>query len=221
MTHQAALSMEFSRREYWSGLPFPTSGDLPDPRSHLCLLHLLHWKMDSLPLALLGWFFRSLAKTILWCLGITRKWKWFRTKSCYGYLEASWWAWLWRLGGLHPRNLSGVFPKDLHEQKVMKGFHKVEKQLVVQQGDHKEFPSWPLLGEKLNDVSHMWPWANSSSMALICNLFKIYYKIFYILWNIVHAHNFKSLYRTWKHKLDTSSLPFYIEEHSVLLPSVF
>ena len=29
--HQAPLSMEFSRQEYWSGLPFPTSGDLPDP----------------------------------------------------------------------------------------------------------------------------------------------------------------------------------------------
>ena len=30
-SHQAPLSMEFSRQEYWSGLPFPTSGDLPDP----------------------------------------------------------------------------------------------------------------------------------------------------------------------------------------------
>ena len=28
---QAALSMEFPRQEYWSGLPFPTPGDLPDP----------------------------------------------------------------------------------------------------------------------------------------------------------------------------------------------
>ena len=28
---QAPLSMEFSRREYWSGLPFPSPGDLPDP----------------------------------------------------------------------------------------------------------------------------------------------------------------------------------------------
>ena len=25
------LSMEFSRQEYWSGLPFPSPGDLPDP----------------------------------------------------------------------------------------------------------------------------------------------------------------------------------------------
>ena len=29
---QAPLSMEFSRQEYWSGLPFPTLRDLPNPR---------------------------------------------------------------------------------------------------------------------------------------------------------------------------------------------
>ena len=28
---QAPLSMEFPGQEYWSGLPFPTLGDLPDP----------------------------------------------------------------------------------------------------------------------------------------------------------------------------------------------
>ena len=28
---QAPLSMEFSREEYWSGLTFPTPGDLPSP----------------------------------------------------------------------------------------------------------------------------------------------------------------------------------------------
>ena len=28
---QAPLSMGFSRQEYWSGLPLPPSGDLPDP----------------------------------------------------------------------------------------------------------------------------------------------------------------------------------------------
>ena len=28
---QAAMSMGFSRQEYWSGLPFPSPGDLPDP----------------------------------------------------------------------------------------------------------------------------------------------------------------------------------------------
>ena len=29
--HQAPLSVGFSRQEYWSGLPFPPPGDLPDP----------------------------------------------------------------------------------------------------------------------------------------------------------------------------------------------
>ena len=29
---QAPLSMGFPRKEYWSGLPIPSPGDLPDPR---------------------------------------------------------------------------------------------------------------------------------------------------------------------------------------------
>ena len=31
VVHQAPLSMEFSRQGYWSGLSFPTPGDLPNP----------------------------------------------------------------------------------------------------------------------------------------------------------------------------------------------
>ena len=31
VAHQASLSMELSRQEYWSGLPFPPPGDLPGP----------------------------------------------------------------------------------------------------------------------------------------------------------------------------------------------
>ena len=31
VAHQAPLSMKFSRQEYWSGLPCPSVGDLPDP----------------------------------------------------------------------------------------------------------------------------------------------------------------------------------------------
>ena len=31
VAHQAPPSMGFSRRKYWSGLPFPSPGDLPDP----------------------------------------------------------------------------------------------------------------------------------------------------------------------------------------------
>ena len=31
VAHQAPLSMELSRQEYWSGQPFPSPGDLSDP----------------------------------------------------------------------------------------------------------------------------------------------------------------------------------------------
>ena len=31
-TYQAPLSTGFSRQEYWSGLPLPSPGDLPDPK---------------------------------------------------------------------------------------------------------------------------------------------------------------------------------------------
>ena len=48
--HQASLSLEFSRHEYWSGLPLPTPGDLPNPGI----------EPDSLsPLALAGGFFTT------------------------------------------------------------------------------------------------------------------------------------------------------------------
>ena len=35
---QAPLSMECSKQEYWSGSPFPTPGDLPDPGMELASL---------------------------------------------------------------------------------------------------------------------------------------------------------------------------------------
>ena len=46
VAHQAPLSMEFSRQEYWSRLPFPSPGDLPDPRIELGSPAL---QADSLP----------------------------------------------------------------------------------------------------------------------------------------------------------------------------
>ena len=48
---QGPLSMGFSRKEYWSALPCPPPGDLPDPGSELASVHLLHWHVGSLPLA--------------------------------------------------------------------------------------------------------------------------------------------------------------------------
>ena len=47
VARQALLSMGFSRQEYWSGLPFPSPGDLPDPG----IKPALDWQVDSLPLS--------------------------------------------------------------------------------------------------------------------------------------------------------------------------
>ena len=48
VAHQAPLFMGFSRQEDWSGLPYPPSGDLPDPG-------IKRWspvlQADSLPLS--------------------------------------------------------------------------------------------------------------------------------------------------------------------------
>ena len=54
VARQASLSVGFFRQEYWDGLPFPSPQDLPDPGKILCLLHVLHWQVVSLSLALLG-----------------------------------------------------------------------------------------------------------------------------------------------------------------------
>ena len=35
VAHQTPPSMGFSRQNYWSGLPFPSPGDLPNPRIDL------------------------------------------------------------------------------------------------------------------------------------------------------------------------------------------
>ena len=46
---QAPLSMGFSRQEYWSVLPFPSPGDLPDLGIEpVSLLHLLDWQAGFL-----------------------------------------------------------------------------------------------------------------------------------------------------------------------------
>ena len=51
VAHQTPLSMGFSRQEYWSGLPFPSLGDLPNPGTEPESATL---QADSLPSEPLG-----------------------------------------------------------------------------------------------------------------------------------------------------------------------
>ena len=65
--------MEFSRQEYWSGWPFPPPGDLPEPGIEPCLLCLLHWQADSLPLVWDGWVALLSQWTWVWA---NSRWQW-------------------------------------------------------------------------------------------------------------------------------------------------
>ena len=67
VAHQAPLSMEFSRQEYQSGLSFPST--FLTQGSNSCLLCLLHWQVDSIPLCHLVKFsfFIGLAKNLFGC----------------------------------------------------------------------------------------------------------------------------------------------------------
>ena len=44
VAHEAPLSMEFSGKQYWSGLPFHLPGEFPTQGSNVLLLN---WQMDS------------------------------------------------------------------------------------------------------------------------------------------------------------------------------
>ena len=74
LAHQALLSMDFSRQEYWSGLPFPSPGFLPRDQTHIScigrLILLLLSHLGSLPWAWVRPYGPVLSKGMLgkWCL---------------------------------------------------------------------------------------------------------------------------------------------------------
>ena len=62
VAYRAPLSMGFHRQEYWSGLPFPSPGDLPDPGMESTSPA---WQEDSLPLSLQGSLWTVVLEKIL------------------------------------------------------------------------------------------------------------------------------------------------------------
>ena len=51
VAHQGPMSMGFSRQEYWSGMPCPPPGDLPDPEMELASPAAPALQVDTLPLS--------------------------------------------------------------------------------------------------------------------------------------------------------------------------
>jgi len=60
VTHQTPLSMGFSRQEYWSGLPFPPPGGLPNPEIEPACPAL---QVDSSPLS-----HKGSPRCFVWCV---------------------------------------------------------------------------------------------------------------------------------------------------------
>ena len=84
-TSKAPLSMRFSRQEYWSRLPFPPPGCLPNPGSNPCLLHFLYWQEGSLPMGKLA---KTVEPTSEFSCGWMRKLEGLSTNSYLSLFEA-------------------------------------------------------------------------------------------------------------------------------------
>ena len=87
VAHQPPLSLEFSRQEYWSGLPFRLPGDLQTQGSNSRLLCLLHWPAGSLPsLSCTSFFFNWSRADLQCCISFRCTTKWL--SYIYTYIHS-------------------------------------------------------------------------------------------------------------------------------------
>ena len=150
VAYQAPLSTELSRQEYWSGLPFPSPGDLPDSGIEPHVLCLMHWQVSSLPLAPSGkpqisicllkilphLLFKGLM--FLFVLFVHPKLAWGSVAMNFVTLGSPWCCWkvvdgdLWTLLGVEPLLLSHS-QKNLwlHKAWLYIHYHSINQGLVL------------------------------------------------------------------------------------------
>ena len=124
VARQAPLSIGFSRQEYWSGLPFPSPGDLPDPgiepRSPALQANSLPLSHLGSPRAVAGWFTtmfcRNSAAAGLPSMRVLN----FIFKNIFNYLRLEQ-AWLQYTLNLNTKTISDVLMSTVkltHSKKV-------------------------------------------------------------------------------------------------------
>ena len=87
---QAPLTMGFSRQEYWSGLPCPLPGDLPDPGIKPASLMSPHWQFSSVQLlSRLRLFATPWAAVCQASLPITNSWSSLKFTSIESVMPSS------------------------------------------------------------------------------------------------------------------------------------
>ena len=106
-THQAPLSTEFSRQEYWSGLPFPSPGDLPNPGIEPESPTLQADSLPPEPQGKLSVVINNFHFMATWCEELThlrRPWCWERLRAGGEGDNRGWdgwmvsptqWTWVW------------------------------------------------------------------------------------------------------------------------------
>ena len=82
VAHQAPLSIRFSRQKYWSGLPCPPSGDLPDPGIEPVSLVYPALPVGSFPLSHRGSSLVILADLKLWLYNCELLWAMYECYIC-------------------------------------------------------------------------------------------------------------------------------------------
>ena len=115
--------MEFSRQEYWSRLPFPTPGDLPDPRIKPASLESRALVGDSLPLNHLGspWRRGDRGQKVQ-----TSSYKTNKSWGCKLHNAFKLWCWRWLLRvswtarRLNPSSLKEINPEYSLERLMLK-----------------------------------------------------------------------------------------------------
>ena len=102
LAHQAPLSMGFSQQEYWSGLPAPAPGNLPDPGTEPVSLHLLHCRWILLLLSLWGWQIKGnyWGQSWLWAWGMSV----LVLKQIWTMITAIYYKAIWRGLGREPEH---------------------------------------------------------------------------------------------------------------------
>ena len=149
--------MEVSRQEYWSGLPFPSPGDLPDQGLNLCLLN---WQAGSLPLSHLGSPFAFMKVKV-------------KSLSRVRLFAAPWLLHPWDFPGKSTGVgchflLQGIFPT----QGLNPGLPHCRQTLyrLSHQGSHRKSPGWVRILRR-NEISQCrcklvrsWSWASVSQV---------------------------------------------------------
>ena len=125
IVHQAPLSMGFSRQEYWSGLPFPSPWDLPNPRDRTWVPYIIGRFVTIC--ARKPWYLISFFLLLARCWRSPLElWKaeWTKHEELESQVQEEWCKYLWLTSGCRntlPWTLIRCWVNQLRKSQVLWG----------------------------------------------------------------------------------------------------